>query len=230
MRSARSNTVTVCPARVSCCAAARPAGPGADDGDRLAGQTGRVDRLHPALVESVVDDLDLDLLDGHRILVDPEHAGRLTRRRAQPPGELREVVGRVQPVDGVAPAVAVDQVVPLGNQVAQRAAVVAERDTAVHAATGLRPAGCPRADGPRSRTPLSSRAGAAAPGAESGFPAGCASEIHSGHPRAAPVLSLVDSALLADCVTAQPRAASMMASLTSLPSASAAEIASSTFL
>ncbi len=27
MRSARSNTTTACPARVSCCAAARPAGP-----------------------------------------------------------------------------------------------------------------------------------------------------------------------------------------------------------
>src|SRR5690606_39887584 len=35
------------------------------------------------------------------------------------------------------PAVLVDQVVPLGDQVPQRTAVVAERDTAVHAAAGL---------------------------------------------------------------------------------------------
>ncbi len=34
---------------------------------------------HPSLVEGVVDDLDLDLLDGHRILVDAEHARRLAR-------------------------------------------------------------------------------------------------------------------------------------------------------
>ncbi len=48
-------------------------------------------------------------------------------------GELREVVGGVQPLDGVAPAVPVDQVVPLGDQIAQRTPVVAERNSAVHA-------------------------------------------------------------------------------------------------
>src|SRR6185436_7314433 len=80
---------------------------------------------------------DLDVLDRDRFLVDAEHAGRLTRRRAEPAGELREVVGRVQPLDRAGPVVAPDQVVPLRDQVAQRAAVVAERDAAVHAATGL---------------------------------------------------------------------------------------------
>ena len=133
MRSSRSNTVTVWPARVSCCAAARPAGPGSDDGDRLAGQLVGRQRNDPALVEGVVDDLDLDLLDGHRILVDAEHARALARRRAQPPGELREVVGGVQPLDRVAPTVVAHQVVPLGDEVAQWTPVVAERDTAVHA-------------------------------------------------------------------------------------------------
>ena len=111
----------------------QPGRAGADDGDLLAGQLVGRQRHDPALVEGVVDDLDLDLLDGHRVLVDAEHAGRLARRRAQPTGELREVVGGVQPLDRVAPVVAVDQVVPVGDQVAERAAVVAERDAAVHA-------------------------------------------------------------------------------------------------
>ena len=57
--------------------------------------------------------------------------------RAQPTGELREVVGRVQTLDGVVPVVLVDQVVPLGNQVSERATVVAERNSAVHATAGL---------------------------------------------------------------------------------------------
>ena len=70
-------------------------------------------------------------------LVDPEHARRLARRRAQAAGELGEVVGGVQAVDRVLPVVAVDEVVPVGDQVAERAAVVAERDAAVHAAPGL---------------------------------------------------------------------------------------------
>ncbi len=137
MRSSRSNTVTECPARVSCCAAARPAGPDPTTATFLPVSYIRRQRHHPALVEGLVDDLDLDLLDRDRILVDAEHARPLTRRRAQPPGELREVVGGVQPLDRVAPPVGAHQVVPLGNQVPQRAAVVAERDTAVHASAGL---------------------------------------------------------------------------------------------
>ena len=110
---------------------------GPDDGDLLAGALFRWQRNHPALVEGLVDDLDLDLLDRHGILVDAEHARPFTRRRAQPPGELREVVGRVKPLDGVAPPVVSHQVVPFGNQVSQRAPVVAERDTAVHASGRL---------------------------------------------------------------------------------------------
>ena len=100
---------------------------------RLAGQLVGRQRNDPALVEGVVDDLDLDLLDGHRILVDAQHARSLTRRRAQPTGELREVVGGVQPLDRVAPAVVAHQIVPLRDQVAQWTPVVAERNAAVHA-------------------------------------------------------------------------------------------------
>ena len=53
------------------------------------------------------------------------------------PGELREVVRGVQPVDRLAPLVAVDQVVPVRDEVPERAALVAERDAAVHAARRL---------------------------------------------------------------------------------------------
>ena len=115
----------------------QPGGTRSHHGDLLAGELGRRQRDDPAFVEGLVDDLDLDLLDGHRVLVDAEHARRLARCRAQPPGELGEVVGRVQAFDGIAPAVLVDQVVPLRNQVAQRTTVVAERNPAVHAAGGL---------------------------------------------------------------------------------------------
>ena len=138
MRSARSKTTTSWPARVSCCAAARPGGARSDDGHPLARATGRRQRRDPAFRPGPVDDLDLDLLDGDRVGVDAEHAGRLARRGTQPAGELREVVRRVQPVDRVAPVVAVHEVVPVGDEVAERAAVVAERDAAVHAPAGLR--------------------------------------------------------------------------------------------
>ena len=112
-------------------------GPRADHRDPLAGLGRRGLRHDPALAPCPVDDLDLDLLDGDRVGVDAEHAGRLARRRAQPPGELGEVVRGVEALDGIVPVVAVDEVVPVRDQVAERAAVVAERDAAVHAPPGL---------------------------------------------------------------------------------------------
>ena len=108
-----------------------------DDGDALAGPNRRHDRLDPAFGPRAIDDLDLYLLDRDGILVDAEHARRLARRGTQPAGELGKVVRRVQALDRLAPVIAVDEVVPVGDQVAERAAVVAERDAAIHAAAGL---------------------------------------------------------------------------------------------
>src|SRR5690606_22944290 len=48
-----------------------------------------------------------------------------------------EVVRRVERGDRLAPAVAVDGVVPVGDDVAERAPRVAERDAAAHAARAL---------------------------------------------------------------------------------------------
>jgi hypothetical protein len=59
----------------------------------LAGAARRDLGRDPAFVPSAVDDLALDSLDGHRVVVDVERAGRLARRGANAAGELREVVG-----------------------------------------------------------------------------------------------------------------------------------------
>src|SRR5262245_52988477 len=112
-------------------------GPRADDGHALAGPGGGWLWGDPAVLERVLDDGDLDRLDRHGVVVDAEHARAFTRRRTQAARPLREVVGGVQPVDGLAPAVAVHEVVPVRNDVAERAALVAEGDTAVHAARRL---------------------------------------------------------------------------------------------
>jgi hypothetical protein len=115
----------------------QPGGAGSHDRDLLARPGRRGLRDHPALLPRVVDRLQLDLLDRHRVAVDREDARGLARRRAQRPRELREVVRGVQPLDRLAPLVAVDEVVPLRDEVAQRTAAVAEQDAAVHAAPGL---------------------------------------------------------------------------------------------
>src|ERR1700687_4061943 len=132
--------MTAWPARFSCSAGARAGEAGrarSDDGDLLARAGGRGVRDHPAFVEGVVDDADLDLLDRDRVVVDTEHAGALAGGGAEAARELGEVVRRVDAVDGLAPAVPVDEVVPVGDQVAERAALVAEGDAAVHAARAL---------------------------------------------------------------------------------------------
>ena len=93
-----------------------------------------------------VDDGALVVLDGDGRLDDAEHAGAFAGSGADAAGELREVVGLVQALERLLPAAAEDQVVPLGNQVVDRAAAghagndvagVAERRAAVHAARAL---------------------------------------------------------------------------------------------
>src|SRR5262249_20667975 len=62
-----------------------------------------------------------------------------SRRRAEAPGELREVVGSGQAAERLFPLAAVHEVVPVGDHVAERASLLAERHAAVHAATALPP-------------------------------------------------------------------------------------------
>src|SRR5665648_498301 len=115
----------------------QPGRPRADHRDGVTGEEVRELRGDQAPLERGVRDRHLDLLDGHRRLVDAQDAGRLARRGADPAGELREVVRGVQPVRGLGPLALPDEVVPLRDQVPQRAAGVAGRDTAVHAAPSL---------------------------------------------------------------------------------------------
>ncbi len=138
MRSAFSNTVTSWPARASCCAAARPAGPEPTTATRLPVRTAAGSgTMKPSWKARSMMAL-FDLLDGDRRLVDAQHARGFARRRTDAAGEFREVVGGVQLPHGLAPAAAVDQIVPIGNQVGERAAGMAERNAAIHAARALR--------------------------------------------------------------------------------------------
>ena len=137
MRSARSYTVTAWPARVSCWAAASPAGPEPTMATRLpVGLEAMIGSTHPsAQARSMIVNSTFLIVTASVLM--PATQAALARGWAQPPGELGEVVGGVEPIDGLSPFVAVDEVVPVGDQVAQRAPVVAERDAAVHAAGGL---------------------------------------------------------------------------------------------
>ena len=95
-------------------------------------------RHDPFFSPGVIDDVLLDQLDRDRIVVDAEDAGFFAGRGANSAGELRKIVGRVQPVDRLAPAAAVDEIVPVGDDVPERATLVAEGNAAIHAAGTLR--------------------------------------------------------------------------------------------
>ena len=78
---------------------------GTNDGNGLARAPLRRSRDHPAHLEATVDDGTLNGLDADGVLVDAEYASTLAGSRADTTGELREVVGHEQTVEGVLPLV-----------------------------------------------------------------------------------------------------------------------------
>ena len=110
---------------------------GADHGDFLAGLVFGQLRRDPAFGPGAVDDGVFDGLDADRVVVHVQRAGGFARRRADAAGELGEVIGAVQGLDGVFPVLAKHHVIEVRNDVVDRAAAVAKRRAAVHAARSL---------------------------------------------------------------------------------------------
>jgi hypothetical protein len=118
----------------------------ADDGDPLAGAAhGRLCD-HPSLRKATIDDGGLDGLDRDGWGADAEHAGTFAGRRTDASGDLRKVVGPVESTESILPAPVIHEIVPLGDEVVDRAAGghagelrpgVAEGDATVHAAGAL---------------------------------------------------------------------------------------------
>ena len=112
-------------------------GAGADHRDSLEGAVAGNVGLDPALGPGAIDDRAFDRLDGDRDVADVEGAGGLARRRTDAAGELGKVVGRVQHLVRLAPVAAIDQIVPVRDDVVDRATLVAVRHAAIHAARAL---------------------------------------------------------------------------------------------
>src|SRR4029453_11257238 len=98
--------------------------------------TGRL-RNDPTFLPAAIDDEVLDRLDADRIVVDVQCARGLARRGTDAARELGKVVGRMQNLESLAPLMAKDEIVPVGNDFVDRAAGLTERDAAVHAARAL---------------------------------------------------------------------------------------------
>src|SRR5262245_16047661 len=109
-----------------------------NNGNRFARPHFRTAGPDDSFFESAIDDGDFDVFDRHRIGIDPENARPFARRRADPAGKLREVIRCEKSIERFLPLAFVDEVVPVGNDVSERAALMAERNAAIHASRSLR--------------------------------------------------------------------------------------------
>ncbi len=91
--------------------------------------------MFPGMVNN--RDFNLFNRDGLSINIQVKRTGIFTRSRAKTAREFRKIIGGVQALNGFLPAVAVNQIVPIRNNVSQGAAHMTKRNTAIHTAGGL---------------------------------------------------------------------------------------------
>ncbi len=115
----------------------QPRWAGTDDSDAFAGFLGGHLGNHPTFCPAFVDNGVFNGFDTDRDAVDIQGTGGLAGSGADAAGNFRKVVGGVQHVQRFFPLLAVHQIIPVGNDVVDRAAVVAEGHTAIHAAGRL---------------------------------------------------------------------------------------------
>ena len=108
-------------------------GPRANNNHSLACFLRRHLRRHPTFSPCSVNNFNFNLFDRHCIRVNAEHACRFARRRAQSPREFRKIICRMQALDRVSPISAIHKIIPVRDQVSERAPVIAERNSTVHA-------------------------------------------------------------------------------------------------
>src|SRR6185295_8642761 len=94
-------------------------------------------RLDPAFRKSALNYVLLDILDRNWRLIDAQHTRSLARRRTYASGKLRKIIGRMQLANCFFPAPAINQIVPIRNDVVDRTSGVTERYPAIHATPAL---------------------------------------------------------------------------------------------
>ena len=112
---------------------------GADHSDLLAGRAAKHFGLDPAVGKGPINDRAFDRFDRHGRVGEVERTRGLAGRGADAAGEFRKIVGRVKVARGFLPIGAIDEIVPIGDLVVDRATVVTIRDAAIHAACRLIP-------------------------------------------------------------------------------------------
>ena len=92
---------------------------------------------NPAFGPSFVNNCMLDGFDPNGIIIDVQCASRFARRGTNTPGKFWKIVSRVKHIQSTTPILAKYEVVPVGDDVVNRAAVITKRYAAIHAARRL---------------------------------------------------------------------------------------------
>src|SRR5699024_8726533 len=115
----------------------KTSGARADDSHAHPGIQTWFNRCGPAFGKSAFHNGKFHVFNGYSVIVDAQYAGAFARGGAQAAGKFGEIIRGVQAVIGFAPAVMAHQGIPLRNDIAQGAALVAKRHAEVHASASL---------------------------------------------------------------------------------------------
>ena len=107
-------------------------GTGTDDSDGLSGSLRWPAGSDDPFLKRTIDDRDFDILDGHRIGIDSQDARSFAGCGAKPACKFGEIVRREEPQQRLLPLIAVNEIVPVRNDIPERTTLVAERDTTIH--------------------------------------------------------------------------------------------------
>ena len=91
----------------------------------------------PPFQEAAFHDVFFVLLNSDWRLVDAQNTGGFARRGTDAARKLREIIRGVELTDGVFPASPIDEIIPVGDEVADGTSGLAERNAAIHAACAL---------------------------------------------------------------------------------------------
>src|SRR3989338_5604317 len=94
-------------------------------------------RLDPPLFIGAFNNRNFNILDSNGRICDPQNARVFTRSRTHPAGKFWEIICFMQPFDRFFPPFLKDKVVPVGNNIAYRASLLAKGYPAVHTARAL---------------------------------------------------------------------------------------------
>src|SRR3990167_4651384 len=85
----------------------------------------------------MLDDIQLNIFNGDRLVVDSENTGPFARSGAEKPGKFRKIIRLMKSINRLPPTIFINQIVPIGDQISERTSLMAKRNPAIHTTSPL---------------------------------------------------------------------------------------------